>query len=71
MLVLSRRIGEVLIIGQKGDVLEESIDFTILGIKAGQVRIGIKAQRNLRVDRAEIRARIEREKLQLISGRGA
>ena len=55
MLILSRRIGEELRIG-------DDITVTILDIKGTQVRLGIKAPRNVRVDRAEIRDRKDAEK---------
>lgn len=50
MLVLSRRIGESIIIG-------EDIEVTINSISGNQVRVGIQAPRNVRVDREEIRYR--------------
>ena len=58
MLILTRRIGESLKIGQFEDVLEGPVTVTVLGVKGNQVRIGVEAQRNLRVDREEIRQRI-------------
>lgn len=50
MLVLSRRLGEVLKIG-------DDIEVTILGINCNQVRLGVAAPKHVAVDRAEIRAR--------------
>ena len=52
MLVLSRRIGENLIIG-------DDITVSILSIKGGQVRIGIEAPKDLSVHREEIYRRIQ------------
>jgi len=54
MLILSRRIGEKLIIG-------ENVTVTILAVKGNQVRIGIDAPRDVRVDREEIHQRILEE----------
>ena len=50
MLVLSRRLGEVLKIG-------DDIELTILGVNGNQVRLGVTAPRHVAVDREEIRAR--------------
>jgi carbon storage regulator len=52
MLILSRRAGEALIIG-------EDVTISVLGIKGNQVRIGIDAPKNIEIDREEIRARKE------------
>jgi len=54
MLILSRRIGEKLIIG-------ENVTVTILAVKGNQVRVGIDAPRDVRVDREEIHQRILEE----------
>ena len=51
MLVLSRKIGEPIVIG-------ENIRLTILAIKGNQVRIGIDAPPEVRVDREEVARRI-------------
>lgn len=56
MLVLTRRIGESLVIGDDGD-----ITVTILGIKGMQVKVGIDAPKNLPVHREEIFKRIQAE----------
>ena len=59
MLILTRRIGETLKIG-------DNIDVTILSIRGNQIRIGINAPRDVSVHREEIYTRIkEEEKLKL------
>jgi carbon storage regulator len=55
MLVLTRRIGEIIKIG-------DDIEVTILGFKGGQVRVGITAPKNIDVHRQEIWQRIQEEK---------
>ncbi|HCX86525.1 MAG TPA: carbon storage regulator [Gammaproteobacteria bacterium] len=47
MLILTRRVGETLKIG-------ENIQVTVLGLRGGQVRIGINAPRDVAVHREEI-----------------
>ena len=61
MLILTRRIGEKLIIG-------DNVTVTILGVKGRQIRIGIDAPRDVTVNREEIFQRIlkERERLTLV-----
>ena len=54
MLILTRRMGETLIIG-------EEITVTVLGVKGNQVRLGVNAPRNVAVHREEIFARIKSE----------
>lgn len=54
MLILTRRVGESLTIG-------EDIKITLLGIKGNQVRIGIDAPRDVEVHREEIYDKIKRE----------
>lgn len=55
MLILTRRVGETVMIGT-------DVTVTILGFKGSQVRIGINAPLNVEVDREEIRDRKERER---------
>ena len=55
MLILTRRIGETLMI-------DDDIEVTILGVKGNQVRLGVKAPNDIRVNREEIHQRIQQEK---------
>ena len=68
MLILTRRVGESLKIGQLEDILDGPVTVTVLGVKGGQVRIGVEAPRSLRIDREEIRQRIEDEERQRQAG---
>ena len=52
MLILTRRVGESLMVG-------EEITVTVLGVKGNQVRIGIDAPRDVAVHREEIYKRIK------------
>jgi carbon storage regulator len=54
MLILTRRVGETVMIGS-------DITVTILGVKGNQVRVGINAPKNVAVHREEIYERIRRE----------
>lgn len=54
MLILTRRVGEMLKIG-------DNVDVTILSVKGNQVRIGINAPKEVTVHREEIYSRIKEE----------
>ena len=54
MLILTRRVGETVMIGNE-------VTVTILGVKGNQVRVGINAPKTIAVHREEIYERIKRE----------
>ncbi|MCP4993870.1 MAG: carbon storage regulator CsrA [Gammaproteobacteria bacterium] len=54
MLILTRRVGETLMVG-------DEVTVTVLGVKGNQVRIGVNAPRDVAVHREEIYERIKRE----------
>ena len=55
MLILTRRVGETLMIG-------DEVTVTVLGVKGNQVRIGVRAPKTVSVHREEIYERIRAEK---------
>lgn len=55
MLILTRRVGEILHVG-------DDVTVTVLGVKGNQVRIGVNAPKDVSVHREEIYQRIQREK---------
>jgi carbon storage regulator len=61
MLILTRRVGERLVIGDKL-VIGDNVTVTVLGVKGSQVRIGIDAPRDVTVTREEVYQRIQKEK---------
>lgn len=54
MLILTRRVGEAVMIG-------DDVNITVLGVKGNQVRLGFNAPRSVAVHREEIYKRIKRE----------
>jgi carbon storage regulator len=55
MLILTRRVGEAVVIG-------EEVTVTVLGVKGNQVRIGVNAPKSVSVHRDEIYERIKNER---------
>jgi len=62
MLILTRRVGETLMIG-------DNISVTVLGVKGNQVRIGVNAPKDVSIHREEVYQRILDEKEQGNSGK--
>ena len=54
MLILTRRIGETIMVG-------DEVTVTVLGVKGNQVRLGVSAPKTIPVHREEIYIRIKRE----------
>ncbi len=59
MLILTRRVGETLMIG-------DNVSVTVLGVKGNQVRLGINAPKDVAVHREEIYERIRHEQFEPI-----
>jgi len=55
MLILTRKVNETLMVG-------DEVSVTVLGIKGGQIRIGINAPRDVSVHRQEVYERIMQER---------
>lgn len=55
MLILTRRVGETLVIG-------DDVTITVLGVRGNQVRVGVSAPKDVAVHREEIYQRIQDEK---------
>ncbi len=64
MLILTRRVGETLMIG-------DEVTVTVLGVKGNQVRIGVNAPKTVAVHREEIFERIKHEQEQGLPPGGA
>ena len=58
MLILTRRVGETIIVG-------DNITFTVLGVKGNQVRLGTNAPKEVTVHREEIYLKIKEEEAKL------
>lgn len=61
MLILTRRVGETIVIG-------DDVTVTVLGVKGNQVRLGVNAPRDLPVHREEIYERIQQENQAVAGG---
>ena len=61
MLILTRRVGETLVIG-------DDVTITVLGVRGNQVRVGVNAPKDVAVHREEIYQRIQDEKIDENSG---
>ena len=55
MLILTRRVGETLVVG-------DDVTVTVLGVRGNQVRLGVNAPKDVAVHREEIYQRIQNEK---------
>jgi carbon storage regulator len=61
MLILTRRVGESIIVG-------DNVTITVLGIKGNQIRLGVNAPKEVSVHREEIYQRIKQEQKVVGSG---
>ena len=64
MLILTRRVGEAVMIG-------DEVTVTVLGVKGNQVRVGVNAPKSVSVHREEIYERIQREEKDESAGNDA
>lgn len=64
MLILTRRVGETLMVG-------DEVSMTVLGVKGNQVRIGVNAPKEIAVHREEIYLRIKKEQEEAAAGNAA
>ncbi len=64
MLILTRRVGETVMIGN-------DITVTVLGVKGNKVRVGVNAPREVPVHREEIYERVRAEELAATQGNAA
>jgi carbon storage regulator len=55
MLILTRRVGETLVVG-------DDVTVTVLGVRGSQIRLGVNAPKEVSVHRKEIYQRIQKEK---------
>ncbi len=60
MLILTRRVGETLMIG-------DEVSVTVLDVKGNQVRIGVEAPKEVEVHREEVYERVQAEKKEAAS----
>lgn len=55
MLILTRRIGETLMIG-------DGVTVTVMGVRGNQIRLGINAPKSVEVHREEVYERVQKER---------
>ena len=60
MLILTRRVGETLMIG-------DEVTVTVLGVKGNQIRVGVNAPKDVAVHREEIYERIRKEQAENVA----